>query len=949
VIELDTEPVSDAPPTRTRSRFRRLPLLVTIAAGVALVVGTIGPPMFGRGVFLATDALTSAYPWRAVSDPTAENYGDHGPVGDTVDGIHPFRSTFADALRDGDFLAWNPYVVGGTALGSDGSAATLSPFELLYVVFPTWFAPAAVKLVQMALALGFTFLFCRRLGAGQVASVVGAIAYAGSGFMVMWTNWPHPEVAALIPALFWAAERFLQAPTVRAACPIALVMAFMLLGNFPALVFHALYVLVPYVVVRVALMHKQTLRRALAMLAGSGAGVVTGGLLVAAVLIPFALRLQFLGTESRAQNPRLRLGLESLITAVAPKALGLSTEGPTSQYFGAYNQVEVISFVGVTTVILALAAVALPRLRTTPSGAREVLVAATLVIGWAAFVGGDLLAKLQHLPGFEESFVGRTRSVLGFMVAVLAALGLQALVERQWPASRRQWLWVAAVGGAVGLTAAYAGNRALWRARGADQVDVLRHGLVVPAVTGAGVLVAVAALRWGGRRAALAALAAVPVLLVGESLDLSLPLLPNEDRSTMYPTTAGIDFLAERVGNDRIAPQDLTLYGSATTVYGLRSVTGHGFYSPTWKEAIATIDPGAYQRSGTFAFLAGSSEVMTSPLLDRLGARWFVGTPEAVPPGDRRTTAAADATCESTTLLRDDITVSVPTTDGLRGVVVRVCEPVDLPVDATIGVQATGATVPARVPLDEALVPGELPVTVPAEDPVPGGTVDVRLSLSNVDGKSLRLAASPDGQVVADAVHATDDGLRLVYVDDLVVYERLRALPRARWAGRATTVIDDDERLRLLTTGAVDDDTVLLSEDGPAGSAEEGTVTFTRDTPSGLAFAVDADGDGYLVVADALQQGWVAEVDGERADVVDADHAGVAVHVPAGRHAVTLRYSPPGQRAGLGISATSVVALVVAWLWGERLLVRLRRHRVDLSPHGSASIDQRPSSEVSPP
>jgi hypothetical protein len=76
-------------------------------------------------------------------------------------------------------ISWpgNPYIVGGTALGSDGSAATLSPFELLYVVFPSWFAPAAVKLVQMVLALGFTFLICRRLGAGQVASLVGGIPY----------------------------------------------------------------------------------------------------------------------------------------------------------------------------------------------------------------------------------------------------------------------------------------------------------------------------------------------------------------------------------------------------------------------------------------------------------------------------------------------------------------------------------------------------------------------------------------------------------------------------------------------------------------------------------------------------------------------------------------------------------------------------------------------------
>src|SRR5690606_28319712 len=130
-----------------------------------------------------------------------------------------------------------------------------------------------------------------------------------------------------------------------------------------------------------------------------------------------------------------------------------------------------------------------------------------------------------------------------------------------------------------------------------------------------------------------AAAGAVLVLLMVEALDLSLPLLPNEDRSTVYPTTPGIDFLAANVGHDRIAAQDLTLFGSASGMYGLRHVTGHAFYSTTWKQAVSTADPDAFSRSGTFGFLAGSPDVMTSPVLDRLGARWFAGTPGTLPPG----------------------------------------------------------------------------------------------------------------------------------------------------------------------------------------------------------------------------------------------------------------------------------------------------------------------------
>jgi uncharacterized membrane protein YfhO len=117
----------------------------------------------------------------------------------------------------------------------------------------------------------------------------------------------------------------------------------------------------------------------------------------------------------------------------------------------------------------------------------------------------------------------------------------------------------------------------------------------------------------------------------------------------------------------------------------------------------------------------------------------------------------------------------------------------------------------------------------------------------------------------------------------------------------------------------------------------------------GMAASVDARGDGYLVVADALQQGWVGEVDGEPADLVDADHAGVAVHVPAGRHEVTLRYAPPGQRAGVAVSAASAAGIAAAWIWGDRLIRRLGRRQRARADQSSVPIDQRPSSEASPP
>lgn len=82
-----------------------------------------------------------------------------------------------------------------------------------------------------------------------------------------------------------------------------------------------------------------------------------------------------------------------------------------------------------------------------------------------------------------------------------------------------------------------------------------------------------------------------------------------------------------------------------------------------------------------------------------------------------------------------------------------------------------------------------------------------------------------------------------------------------------------------------------------------------EDSGDRISATVDADGRRYLVVADAIQRGWRAEVDGEPADLRAADHAVVAVEVPVGTHEIDLVYDPPGRRRGAWIALVSAVAL----------------------------------------
>jgi uncharacterized membrane protein YfhO len=80
-----------------------------------------------------------------------------------------------------------------------------------------------------------------------------------------------------------------------------------------------------------------------------------------------------------------------------------------------------------------------------------------------------------------------------------------------------------------------------------------------------------------------------------------------------------------------------------------------------------------------------------------------------------------------------------------------------------------------------------------------------------------------------------------------------------------------------------------------------------------MELSVNAQGAGYLVLADAIQDGWRVTVDGVAASLVAADHAFVAVAVPKGAH--TIRFYDPQPWAGPGIWISGVTLLIIVALF----------------------------------
>jgi hypothetical protein len=906
-----------------------------LALLVVFVAVTFGPALVGRGMLLDTGWLHAMMPY-AADGPIPQ--GTLWCRGDTWDYYLPGVENIVEGARHGSWQTWAPYEVGGAPLASLPNHAVLSPVSWSYWVMPMWLAPAWVKLTELVVVLAGMVLFLGRLGVRRSIALVAGLVFFTSGFMMMWTNWPHTKVACLVPLLLWALDRAVHERGARDLAAVGLVVAAMLLGGFPAVTMFALTLGAIYVVVR-ALALRDT-RRTLVAGGVAAGGVVLGVALSAVQVLPFALNMSTMGVDGRVPNEVKPASL--VLTTVAPDVYGTCVDG---LWAGESNPIESIALVGVAALVLVLCAlvVRLPGGRRPSTPALLAVVLAAVI--WLLWVGGLPLELLQKLPGYSSNSFGRANSIFGFLCAVLAGIGLERLVQRAEESGSskrpgRAWrprLMVSLVVLlAVAGVAAYFLYAAYVFIDGAPRpIPDVAAKLRVPALLLAVSLLAVAAtLLLRGRLRLLGPLVLVLAVLA-QSTMFAREVLPLTDRDDFYPVTPAHSFLKKNLGEERYGASSWE-HSAVADHYRLRTPTGHEFTSPEWKALIAAVSPDA-QLSATYSdFPANIRTPGRQPVLDQLSVRYWVTQPlevigsvepAPVPAAQRQPlTVMPDqqATCQVPTGTLRGIEVTVP--DGLKP-----RQGVPTIVRVSVGSGATEVT-SERAVINPLRRGEKLRVAVP-DHRFTTGPVPVTITFSG-KRKPVRLAGRTDGSAVCAAVRPEKgDGLRIVHTSaGAVVYERSSALPRIRWAGTSEIVPDGPIRVWRLTEGVAPGTVLLDGSSTPAASGSTARVDVRRDEPETISAEVTADGSGYLVVADSIARpGWSATVDGRKAPIVPGNHAFAAVPVPDGTHTVTLRYQAPGLRTGAVVSLLGALVtlglLVVPGLVGRR---RSRR-RVDPS------------------
>lgn len=901
--------------------------LVTLGLLVVFLGVALGPALLGRGVFLDVGLLHRYLPFRV-----------NGPVdpsiwcrGDTVDGVLPGINEVRERLRNGSAVTWSPYEVGGAPLASIPNLGVLNPVAWPYLVMPLWIAPAYVKLLQCIVATAGLVGFLGRIGVSRAAAWLASLVFVSSGFMVMWTNWPQSGVACWIPALFWAVHRTVSRRGPADVGLLSLVVAAMIFGGFPAVTMYAL-----------SLAGLMALIMAVRSRAGAGVmslcyaagGVLLGGAISSVQLVPFVADLAAINLEGRDFSAAHPPG-GYILTTVAPHVWGSCVNGAVT---GPLNPIESTAFVGAGAVILAIAAIAVRRRQTQAVSFRLLFAILVAVIAVAMWVGGPVLHLIQTLPLFGSNPIARAASILGFLVAVLAAIGFDRLRDRSAPDPANPdrlhppvpvTVGVVVAAGAAIVWGLAAGHALVAATKNPDPWTELLGRLVLPGVFLVVAIVAATVAGVARSKARTFASLAVAGIIAAQSVMFVQVEWPLSERADFYPVTPTHRFLQQHLGDSRFASTNGVLYPSTADMYGLRTPLGHQFTAPAWRDLLEAVDP-TVMRSPTYSDFAALDldQVAKDPVLDRLAVRYWVTSPSVVegaatPPlqkrservmtvrsGERLTCALPPGPSNGIAILNHSPRATAP--NGPR-IHVRIRSPKG---DSLTGVRAFADTVPK----------GELRVALRGgrQEVAPGSTAEVWITGLT---RPLRLRAGETG-LMCSTLRPAIDGLQLVSAEPgALVYERHSALPRIRWAGTSITVADRYDRISRMKAESSRDTVVLADTGAPAVTGSAADVEVLVDDGSTVAARVRSTGDGYLVIADSLlRKGWRATVDGGPAAIVDADHAMAGVHLSPGSHTVRLHYTPPGWPTATIISAVAVMLALVLLSLGA-LRARRRPHR----------------------
>lgn len=823
-----------------------------VAGLVVLVVLFFGPVLLSGRQFLPADILHALAPWNAVTD--SQGVRNH-ELGDAILHIYPNNRLYADELRQGRLLLWNPYILAGQPVLANGLATSLYPVKIvLYYTLSASAAHDAFLVVHVFLAGLFAYLYLRSLDVGQAGASVGAAAWMFSGpVMVTLESEVIVPAAAWLPAVLWLIER--GKTGARGAFVLAgIALGLALLGSWVQYGLFVIVVAALYLALQIAASTRQGATPTTGRLARGAIVTLGAGLALAAVSILPTIELAMQSHRATYVDAELwaRRGVlpwSHLLTLLVPDLFGNPVEkiwfhsslpGQRNIFYG-----ELVIYLGVVPLALALLAVVARRTRETWFFVGVAVVSILYALGF------PLTRPIAWLPFIGKLAPVRVAFVFVFATAMLAGLGCEVLKEHA--RARRGLRRALTAFAAIVCVVAVAGSVALY----------MGEDLIVRA-------------RESAYRARGESLAGLPP---GSS-----PVF--EDRSTR----AGQFYLLIRK-HFGVIENPLLYWGPAVVIVAI--------------VLLRKLGPGVVEDRRVFALLPVVFLELAVPAL-RFNTVSERHEPYFVTPDIRRLQADPEP---FRVMLYGASGTRAPQDHGARDGARGAVHPSTL-------MPFRVAELGGYEPLHTARINRFLSAMENSEVASLARPFDNWVSLWNYRSRWIDLA-NVKYVVARPGTDLVDARLKLVHDGGLRIYQNETVLPRAFLVSGYEVERDEPRILSRLAEPAFDFRRTVLLEEEPRAApychdADASSVRVTRYSPGRVVVSAEIVGRAFLVLTEAYYPGWTVEVDGNRQHLYRADFAFQGVELGPGRHEVHFVFDPQSVTIGGAISTAAALASGIA-------------------------------------
>lgn len=608
------------------------------------VLAYLWPVLLGGKMLGPLADLYRLAPWSRLAPPDLAEY-TNSALWDVPSADYPWRFLARTLIREGVFPAWNPHVLTGIPFFANPQTMMLSPFSIPLWVLPLEYGVGLSAALMLWTAAFGTFLLVREVGLRFLPGLLAGVAYALCSYHVVWlTHGSLPAVSALLPWILWLSERVLRRGTMAPALGLAFATAFALTGGHPGTQVHVLGAAGLFVLLRAAsaseLTRAERARRGGLAVGGIAAGV----LLVAVMFLPELLSSRgTLGTQVRHGGggglPGAQMPFSAIVSTLFPdwwgRPSGLSVFGPSIPLpSGLAQEVsfnERTFFAGVVPLLMAVVAL----LASSRWRAKLPFVVLGVVALAVPLHGPGVYWLVEHLPGFELVQNQRMHFVFELAVAVLAAFGLDAILDEGRSRGR---MLVAPLLGLVAVVVAVVVLKPSANdvdqvvrhfAQGVDVVNVKALPLTSVAwfaLLSLAVALLLAAV-WRRPRWAAAAAVALVLLAALDMLRFADGYQPmGQPAKVVPPVTPAIQYLMRHADDGRIAAIGTALPNDWTLVYGLRDVRGYDppYPSRAFYELWLLGNP---EQGNWQSFYVRNLDPSSMQVLDLLGARYVAADP----------------------------------------------------------------------------------------------------------------------------------------------------------------------------------------------------------------------------------------------------------------------------------------------------------------------------------